>query len=316
MRAPRHSAGASRWRSPALAGLLRSRPVSRILSRVTISLGGVPGSSAGRVTGACFTLHRTGFGEPAVSPRPLVGSYPTVSPLPASISRDRRSPFCSTFRRLSPPRSPVRPALRCPDFPRVRLGTRGHPACTTDGNALSATSSSDSARIDLPSGPAIAPRTCNTNSPHTRHSRLTPRISAASSWSSERLRGATLIPCSSSDAPEHARHLAEDLDVLGIEGLECRVLRLEADAAVALAVERLDRRFVRRLVVADERHDDLAGAGVGLLAHDHDVAVEDSGVDHRLALHAQEEIGVAAEGFGHGQLLLDRFLGEERSTRC
>jgi len=43
---------------------------------------GVPGPSAGRVSGTCFALHRTGFGEPAVSPRPLVGSYPTLSPLP------------------------------------------------------------------------------------------------------------------------------------------------------------------------------------------------------------------------------------------
>jgi ABC-type cobalamin/Fe3+-siderophores transport system ATPase subunit len=51
-------------------GLFGSRPVSRILSWVTISLGrrlrdgssGVPGSSAGRVVGTCFTLHRTGFG--------------------------------------------------------------------------------------------------------------------------------------------------------------------------------------------------------------------------------------------------------------
>ena len=39
---------------------------------MTISLGrrlpdgssGVPGSSAGRVNGTCFALHRTGFGEP------------------------------------------------------------------------------------------------------------------------------------------------------------------------------------------------------------------------------------------------------------
>jgi len=29
---------------------------------VTISLSGAPGSSAGRVIGACFALHRTGFG--------------------------------------------------------------------------------------------------------------------------------------------------------------------------------------------------------------------------------------------------------------
>jgi len=31
----------------------------------------------------------------------LVGSYPTVSPLPTPARR--RSPLCSTFRRLSPP---------------------------------------------------------------------------------------------------------------------------------------------------------------------------------------------------------------------
>ena len=50
------------WKSPATRGFFRSRPVSRILSRVTISLCGVPGSSAGHVNGACFALHRTGFG--------------------------------------------------------------------------------------------------------------------------------------------------------------------------------------------------------------------------------------------------------------
>jgi hypothetical protein len=46
---------------------------------------GVPGPSAGRVNGTCFALHRTGFGKPAMSPRLLVGSYPTVSPLPTVV---------------------------------------------------------------------------------------------------------------------------------------------------------------------------------------------------------------------------------------
>ena len=183
---------ATEWRSPALAGLFGSRPVSRILSRVTISLGGVPGSSAGRVNGACFTLHRTGFGEPAVSPRPLVGSYPTVSPLPASVSLHRRSPFCSTFRRLSPPGSPQRPCPAVSGLSSSPRRARGHPACTADGNASWATRSSDSARIVLHSGHASAPRTWRTNSPHTRHSRLAPRSSAASSWSRDRFSGATV----------------------------------------------------------------------------------------------------------------------------
>src|SRR5438105_11016721 len=55
-----------------------------------------------------------------MSPPPLVGSYPTVSPLPSASPemRCRRSVFCATFRRLSPPPSRERPALRCPDFPR------------------------------------------------------------------------------------------------------------------------------------------------------------------------------------------------------
>ena len=66
----------------------------------------------------------------------------------------------------------------------------------------------------------------------------------------------------SSEAPEHTRHLAEDLHVLGVERRKSGVLRLEADAAVALAMERLDRGLVGRLVVADQRDDDLAGARV------------------------------------------------------
>ena len=72
-----------------IAGFSFSRPLSRILSRVTIPLGrelphgssGVPDPSAGRVNGICFTLHRTGFGSRRVATA-LVGSYPTVSPLP------------------------------------------------------------------------------------------------------------------------------------------------------------------------------------------------------------------------------------------
>ena len=59
-----------RWKKPCLQGFFRSRPVSRILSWMAIHLGrrfpggssGVPGPSAGRVSGTCFALHRTGFG--------------------------------------------------------------------------------------------------------------------------------------------------------------------------------------------------------------------------------------------------------------
>ena len=128
-------AGASRTpeiENPRIAGVFRSRPVSRILSRVTILLCGLPGSSAGRLGGACSPCTGRGLASRRVATA-LVGSYPTVSPLPSASpeNRCRRSPFCATFRRLSPPGSPQRPALRCPDFPRATRA-RGHPACTSN----------------------------------------------------------------------------------------------------------------------------------------------------------------------------------------
>ena len=81
-------------------------------------------------------MHRTGFGEPALSPGPLVGSYPTVSPLPAATPeiRDRRSVFCATFRRLSPPPSRDGSVLPCGvrTFLDALAKRRGHPACRSD----------------------------------------------------------------------------------------------------------------------------------------------------------------------------------------
>ena len=100
--------------NPRVCGGFRSRPVSRILSWVAISLGrrlrdgssGVPGSSAGSVVGTCFTLHRTGFGEPPCH-HGAGGLLPHPFTLTAGVSgevcRRWRSPFCATFRRLSPP---------------------------------------------------------------------------------------------------------------------------------------------------------------------------------------------------------------------
>src|SRR5581483_7988398 len=138
-------------KKPRYQGFSRSRPVSRILSRVTISLGrrlpggssGVPGSSAGRVVGTCFTLHRTGFGEPPCH-HGAGGLLPHPFTLTAGVSgevcRRRRSPFCATFRRLSPPG--VSPAS-CPAVSGLSstpgglttTARRGHPACTSNGSA-------------------------------------------------------------------------------------------------------------------------------------------------------------------------------------
>src|SRR5947199_7254248 len=114
---------------PRGAGLSRSRPVSRILSWVTISLGrrlrdgssGVPGSSAGRVVGTCFTLHRTGFGQPPCH-HDAGGLLPHPFTLTAGVSGESFAgggllsvPLSVGFRRLG---FPQRPALWCPDFPR------------------------------------------------------------------------------------------------------------------------------------------------------------------------------------------------------
>ena len=121
-----------------MQGFSRSRPLSRILSWVTIPLGrelphgssGVPDPSAGRVSGICFTLHRVGFGSRRVATT-LVGSYPTVSPLTDGASRDAPSAVSFLFHFPS--------AFAAWGFPstlpcgvRTFLGprkARGHPAC-------------------------------------------------------------------------------------------------------------------------------------------------------------------------------------------
>ena len=89
-------------------------------------------------------------------------------------------------------------------------------------------------------------RACMTNSPQTRHSSEAPRMSAASSCSSVRANGCT---CRRSQLTEDPHHPSQDLDVVGVDRLERRVLRLQADAAV-LAIEGLDGRLVGGLVSA------------------------------------------------------------------
>ena len=90
-----------------------------------------PGASGEQPSNApLFGLAPGGACRAGLSPGPLVGSYPTVSPLPAPSSglvQPRRRPLavCSSVAlSLGFPRLDViqRPALRCPDFPR-------RPAC-------------------------------------------------------------------------------------------------------------------------------------------------------------------------------------------
>ena len=111
-----------------------SRPVRRVLlppavtgaAVATIHLGpplpagsrDLPAGSGEQPSNACCTvLLRTGFAEPPQSPAVLVGSYPTVSPLPAgcpagglfSVALSRGSPRVAVSHR---------PALWSPDVPR------------------------------------------------------------------------------------------------------------------------------------------------------------------------------------------------------
>ena len=142
----------------------RSGPVSRVLSVVrhapsdvmAIYLGrrllgdssSLPGGvgesdrSAAMHRGTlppCLALLQAGFAEPAESPRLLVSSYLTVSPLPdirpplREVRLPWRFTFCCTFPSLAagrgyrPPR-PAEPGLSSRFQHRESLETSGHPA--------------------------------------------------------------------------------------------------------------------------------------------------------------------------------------------
>src|SRR5437868_8469745 len=99
--------------------------ISRILSRVTIHLCSYPvprrAASAEPVR-----LAPDGVWRAAVSPRRWWALTPPFHPYRRRLrrTRRRRSAFCATVRRLSPPPSRERPALRCPDFPRASKDPR------------------------------------------------------------------------------------------------------------------------------------------------------------------------------------------------
>ena len=129
----------------------------------------------------------------------LVGSYPTLSPLPPA-SPESRSPEAVSFLCHFPS------AFAAWGFPSVlpcgvrtflgrsavvQQGVRGHPACDPDCSPAPLAASLR-ASVIAHSGQQISPRRCSTNSPHTRHSRLAPRSSAKSSCSSVRFKGATV----------------------------------------------------------------------------------------------------------------------------
>src|SRR5690242_5217683 len=94
----------------------------------------LPGSSAGRVGGACSPCTGRGLASRPCRQGRWWALTPPFHPYRPRLrrSRSRRSVLCATFRRLSPPPFRERPALWCPDFPRRPEDRRGHPACTTN----------------------------------------------------------------------------------------------------------------------------------------------------------------------------------------
>src|SRR5664279_681256 len=96
----------------------------------------------------------------------------------------------------------------------------------------------------------------------------------------------SLYPYTSRKHPEYARHLAENLHIVCIDRFERVVLGLQADAPT-LPEEALDGSLAGRLVLAGQGDDYLAVVGALLPMYDEDVAVEDAGTRHRVALDAQ-----------------------------
>ena len=125
-----------------------SRAVGRVLSRAAVAgravtvihLGwplpttssALPVCSGGPPSNAhCLGLLRMGFTEPTWSPRPLVVSYTTVSPLPLPrfAPVERRSVLCGTVPRVTPggcwpPSCPSEPGLSSTWLPTTRPSDR------------------------------------------------------------------------------------------------------------------------------------------------------------------------------------------------
>jgi hypothetical protein len=136
-------------RSPHITEVVASRPYTpdsvpavprNRRWRPSISAGGCPpapaaypGVSADGPSSPCVALLPVGFAEPPGSPRALVRSYRTVSPLPVrgrsgDRSRHRRSVLCGTFLRVAPtgcypapcPVESGRSSDRCAEAPGTR----------------------------------------------------------------------------------------------------------------------------------------------------------------------------------------------------
>jgi len=116
------------------------------------------------------------------------------------------------------------------------------------------------------------------------------------------------------ELPEDTDDLAQDSEARPFpdpDGREGFVLGREDDR-LAVHLEALDRDLV-----IHHRHDDLTGEGLRLNFHEHEVAIEDPGVPHAVALDLEEK-GLPAAGPLPGERVacLDVLLGKERPAGC
>ncbi len=118
-----------------------SRPVSRVLSRVTIYLGrtspcascDLPRSDTGRIVGSVLGLAPGGVCNAAVRYRLRGALLPhlfTLTPLPG------RYVFCCTFRRLAPPRCYLAPCPGEPGLSSTALPKDHHSGHPADSSSL------------------------------------------------------------------------------------------------------------------------------------------------------------------------------------
>ena len=168
---------------------------------MTIPLGSYPGPGRAASWRALFALHRTGFGEP---PRRRGRWWALTPPFHPYRRRLRRYvgggllsvPLSVGFRRLAC-------ASVLPCGVRTFLEPLARPAVTRPARRILAVGAARGRRPRAPPRRRAGFRTrgrrrrparaCMTNSPQTRHSSEAPRRSAASSCSSVRASGSTLL---------------------------------------------------------------------------------------------------------------------------
>ena len=150
-------------------------------------------------------------------------------------------------------------------------------------------------------------------SPQTTHDAMRP-VAAASRISASASSSVRVGAVASTDVPplhaaEHADDLAQDVDLR--RGRTAPWRRVLGDSRTRPSTRS------SRLTVASSPSTSAAtispSAAVLLAADDDVVAVEDAGVDHRLAADAEQEaVARRGEDARDGHLLLDVLLGEDR----